>query len=162
MSKIKLIVILLTGFLFVVSCAGIRTYRQTDFKNLHINKEISSGSIFSKISASLDIYSVDKACQPVYQGTVELPDNKLDVGIPQGRLSYLVFEFETWKPLAGASSSVSYDGLLMPRPGIDYDINVTYKDAVYMVTVQERQPSGKKSRTLELEDIATCRNYKVQ
>ena len=139
-----------------VGCSGKYAYRNTLAKNLHIQTKTESGSFISSVSAAVGIYRVDDHCKIDYQGTVDLDEPSVSVGIPSGRPSYLVFEFASSSFLAGSSRSVSYETLLLPAPGHDYAINVSYVDDIYNVEIQESQPGETTARDIRRKSLRSC------
>jgi hypothetical protein len=150
----------IVGFLLTVSllagCLGIKPYPNTLDKNLHIQTETNTGSFFSKVRAAVDIYRVDADCKTQHEGSVQLNEPSVDVGIPSHRLSYLVFVFSTSSFLAGSSSTITHDTLLKPRAGYNYDIKVSYIDNMYNVAIRETHPRTSASRDIELKDLSGC------
>lgn len=141
---------------FLVGCSGKFAYRDTLSKNLHIQTETSSGSVFSSVAAAVGIYEVDEHCKIDYQGTVDLDAPSISVGIPPGRPSYLVFEFSNSSFLAGSRRSISYETLLIPAAGRDYEIKVSYLDDIYNVEIQEFLPGDTTARDVGREDLRAC------
>jgi hypothetical protein len=150
----------IAGLLVTVSllagCLGIKPYPNSMDKNLHIQTKIDSGSFFSKVRAAVDIYRVDADCKTEYEGTIQLNDPSVDVGIPSQRLTYLVFVFSSSSFLASSSSTVTHDTLLKPRDGYKYEIKVSYIDDIYNVAIQETHPRKPGSRDIELKDLSSC------
>jgi hypothetical protein len=150
----------ITGLIVTVSllagCSGIRAYPNTMDKNLHIQTKTDSGSFFSKVRAAVDIYRVNADCKTEYEGTIQLNEPSIDVGIPSHRLSYLVFVFSSSSFLAGSNSTVTDDTLLKPRAGYDYEIKVSYMDDIYNVVIRETHPRKVGSRDIELKDLSGC------
>lgn len=104
--------------------------------------------MFSSVKGSVDIYRVNTLCQINYEGTVNLNSKVARIGIPLSKPSYLVFNFASSSFLANSSGSISYDTLLTPRAGYTYDVETSYVDDLYNVTIFER---GKRGRH-EIED----------
>jgi len=129
-------------------CSGIKTYPNTLDKNVHVRTETESGSMFSSVRAAVDIYRVDAACGVEYEGTVQLDEASVDIGIPPGRENKLVFVLASSTFLAGKSGQISYDTLLATRDGYDYDVRVRYLDDIYNVTIHETQIGGTDSREI--------------
>jgi hypothetical protein len=152
-------VILLLAYSLLAGCSGIKTYQNTLDKNLHIKTETHSGSMFSKVRAAVDIYRVDADCKTEYEGTVQLKNPSVDVGIPSSRLSYLVFVFASSGFLSGSSSTITYNTLLKPHVGYNYDIKVSYIDDIYNVVIRETDPRMKKSREIEFKDLNDCGSF---
>ncbi len=155
MTRCALSVVLVVGLL--VGCSGIKPYPNTLEKNLQIRTETKSGSIFSKVRSAVGIYRVDEQCRIEYQGTVNLDEPLVPVGIPADRLSYLVFAFASSSLLANARSTISQETLLKPRAGYSYLIAVSYQDDIYNVIVREDHPRKGISREIELQGLDACR-----
>jgi hypothetical protein len=149
-AALLLAVGLLTG------CSGLRPYPNTLAKNIHIRTETDSGSVFSKVRAEVDIFSVKADCTTEYQGTIKLNGPSIEVGIPSDKLSYTVFVFSNSSFLANSRSSISHATLLKPRAGYNYDIKVSYSDDIYNVSILETHPRKSTSRTIELKDLNAC------
>ena len=115
--------------------------------------------MFSKVRAAVDIYRVDADCKTEYEGTVQLNNPSLDVGIPSSRLSYLVFVFARSGFLSSSSSTITYNTLLKPRVGYNYDITVSYVDDIYNVVIRETDPRTKKSCEIEPKDLNDCGSF---
>ena len=140
----------------LVGCSGKYTYPNTLAKNLYIQTETESNSIFSSVRAALGVYRVDDHCKIEYQGTVDLDGRLVSVGIPSGRPSYLVFEFASSSFLANSRRSISYETLLLPVAGRDYDIKVSYMDNIYNVEIRESRPGDAMVRNIERKDLRAC------
>ena len=123
---------------------------------MHIRTETDSGSVFSKVRAEVDIFSVKADCTTEYQGTVKLNGPSIEVGIPSDRLSYTVFVFSNSSFLANSRSSISHATLLKPRAGYTYDIKVSYIDDIYNVAVHEAHPGKTAGREIERIDLSAC------
>jgi hypothetical protein len=152
MSRRFVILMLACGLL--AGCSGIKTYPNTLDKNLRVRTEADSGSFFSKVRAAVDIYRVDADCKTEYEGTVRLDEQSVAVGIPSGRVSYLVFVFARSGFFSRSSSSITYDTLLRPRAGQTYDVGVRYRDDIYNVVIREG-----KGREIRPRDLQDCRSY---
>src|SRR5262245_6105748 len=97
----------------LASCS-LKPYPNTMEKNLSIRTETKSGSLLSTVRAAVNVYRVDASCRAEFEGTVELNNPSMLVGIPLGRTRYLVFNFASYSFLANASSTISYETLLTP------------------------------------------------
>lgn len=135
----------------VAACAGGGRYADLPEKNLVVRTEISGAR------AVLGVHAVDAQCKLTYEGFVDLDQPVTRVGIPDGRTSYLVFEFATSSFWGGRRGSIARETLLRPRPGASYDIRVTYKDDLYDVVIRETSARGSRSRVLELAGLGACR-----
>jgi len=137
-------------------CSGIKTYPNTLEKNLLVSTSTESGSIFSKVRASVSIYRVDAQCRTEYEGTVRLDNPSVAVGIPSGRWTYLVFDFSSSGFLSSSSSSVEQATLLKPRADRHYELKVSYRDEIYNVVIQEAAAAGGQVRDIELRRLDAC------
>jgi hypothetical protein len=106
---------------------------------------------------ALHIHQVDANCRTEYQGTVQLDEPSVQVGIPPDRLSYLVFSFSSSTFLGGSSGSISYDTLLRPRPGHAYTARASYADGIYHVEIRETDPRRSAGREIERRGLDDCR-----
>jgi hypothetical protein len=105
---------------------------------------------------ALHIHQVDAGCGTEYQGTVQLNEPSIGVGVPPGRMSYLVFTFSGSSFLGGTSSSTRYETLLQPRAGYTYDARARYKDGIYHVEIRESGPRQAAGREVERRSLADC------
>jgi len=78
------------------------------------------------------------------------------IGIPQGRPSYLVFNFSSSSFLGGSRGSISYDTLLRPRAGYTYDASARYADGIYYVVIRESGARGSAGREIERTGLNEC------
>jgi len=145
---------LLVGLL--AACSGIKTYPDIPEKNLQVRTSTESGSVFSKVRASLDISRVDPQCRTEYEGTVDLKKASVKVGIPAERWSYLVFYFASSGFLSNRSSTMAQSTLLKPRAGYRYDVEVTYRDDTYNVVIHESRTGTGGGREIALQRLDAC------
>jgi len=143
---------LVTGWL--AGCSGIKTYPNSLDKNLLVHTSTESGSILSKVRASLSISRVDAQCRTEYEGTIDLGKSHISVGVPVDRWSYLVFDFSS-SGLLSNSSTMAQGTLLKPRAGYRYDIEVSYSDDLYNVVIRESRTRGD-GRDVALRRLDTC------
>ena len=133
----------LIALLFALAgCSGLQTYPNNLDKNLQVRTQVQSGSVFSKVRASMSIYEVNAQCQIEYEGTVNLEELSVPVGIPAGRWSYLVFDFSSSGFLSNTSASTASGALLNPQAGTRYDIDVSYLDDIYNVKIRSVATDG--------------------
>lgn len=137
-------------------CSAKYAYSNTLTKNLHIETEADSASVFSSVHAALGIYRVDEQCKIEYQGTVDLDATSISVGIPSGKPSYLIFEFASSSFLAGSRRSITYETLLVPTEGHHYRLDVSYLDNIYNVQIRESRPGDVASRKIPRRDLRAC------
>jgi hypothetical protein len=135
----------------LAGCSGIKTYSDTAPRNLRIHAAVS------KVQAALHVHRVDAGCQTEYQGTVRLDKPSIEVGVPAGRSSLMVFTFSSSSFLGGSSSSIRYETLLTPRAGYTYEVKVSYLDNIYSVTIREIDPRRSSSREIERRDLRACK-----
>lgn len=138
----RLIVFFAVLSCLLAACSGLKTYRSDHERNLFITTQTEARGLFSGVDASLDIYQMQDDCDVHYQGTVDLGDSFVEVGVPTGEPAYLVFRFESSAFLANSHSSTSYDIALNPLADHVYEFSVTYRDNIYNVEVQERPRGG--------------------
>ena len=104
----------------------------------------------------MSIYDVNAQCQIQYEGTVNLGEPSVPVGIPAGRWTYLVFDFSTSGFLSNTSTSTVSGALLNPQAGARYDIDVSYRDDIYNVAIRSVARDGAVVE-LPLIGLETCR-----
>ena len=146
----------LIGACVLAGCSGIKTYPDTSPKNLIVRTEASSGSVWGSTRVSVHIHEVDAGCRTQYLGTVELNEPKVEIGIPPGRPSYLVFNFHSSSFLGGTSGSINYETLFTPRAGATYEAGARYRDGIYEVVIRESRARGKFGRELPRRVLANC------
>lgn len=148
---------LLVGVVVLSGCSGLRPYPNRLEKNVVISTEAESGSILSKVSATVDIYSVTADCRTEYRGTVDLKAPRIELGIPPGASSYLVFVFSHSSFLGSSRSTISHEALLDARPGRNYDIRVSYIDDIYNVAIREKNSRNAGGRKIRVRDMSACK-----
>lgn len=146
----RLRALLLLGAALAAACGGAVRYADPGGKNLVIRTQLSDAR------AVLGVHAVDAQCKPVYEGYVDLEPGVTEVGVPPGRLSYLVFEFTTSSFWAGRRGSITQETLLRPRPGATYEARVSYKNDLYEVALRET-PRGGRPRDVELASLGACK-----
>ena len=139
------------------ACSGIKTYPNNLDKNLVIKTETDSGSFFSSLKASLDIYDVNADCKLDYIGTVKLDQPVIEVGVKPERISYLSFRFNSSSFLNSSSSNVSYDTLVKLRKQYRYDARVRYKNDIYNVEILEYRSANTRGRELAARHLEQCK-----
>ena len=153
MSRLTVLIAALTCLLS--ACSGFKAYRNNYERNLFITTETETRGLFSGVAASLDIYRIQGDCSKQYEGTVELGNSLVEVGIPIEELAVLVFRFESSAFLSNSHSSMGYDVTLNPLSGYTYDVSVTYRDNIYNVEVYERMPGGAERQEMLLGSADT-------
>lgn len=142
---------------FLLGCSGIKPYPTGLDNNLVITTTTKSGSVFSSVNASLDIYQVKPDCTLEYEGTVKLDKATVAVGIPTQQFRYLVFVFASSSFLASTSGSISHETLLKPRKGYKYLVTANYIDDIYNVEINETHPHKKTSRNIDMVALSACK-----
>ena len=142
----------------LAGCFGSKTYPNTLDKNLHVHTATDSGSWFSRVRASVDIHRVGEDCALDYEGTVQLADRKIDIGLPPNRWSYLVFVFASSSFLANRSGTITYETLLKARPNHHYQVAVQYRKDMYHVGIRETIPNQSTGREIEPLQLSACRS----
>jgi len=77
----------LLGAGLLAGCSGIKTYPDTSPRNLFVETEARSGSVFGSVRVSVRIHQVDASCRTEYLGTVQLNEPSVAIGIPPDRPS---------------------------------------------------------------------------
>ena len=111
-GRVAFIVLSISTASLLAGCFGSKTYPNTLDKNLHVHTATDSGSWFSHVRAAVDIHRVGEDCALDYEGTVQLTDSEIDIGIPPHRWSYLVFVFGSSSFFANRSGTITYETLL--------------------------------------------------
>jgi hypothetical protein len=135
----------------LTACAAGTRYADLPEKNFVIHTQVSGAR------AVMGVHAVDAQCKLTYEGFVDLDQPVLRVGVPAGRLSYLVFEFATSSFWRSTRGSIKRETLLRARPGASYDIQVSYKDELYDVVIRETSARGGRAREVELAGLRACR-----
>lgn len=136
--------ILLPLFFLLSACVGGTLYRSSQPENLAINTRLES------VNAQLELFTINKQCQPVSLGVLRLNEGKARLGIAPSGTTYYEVTFKGFSLLRG-SSTVSTNGFIHTRKGYDYELEVSYVDNVYNVVAYEINSKGHKR---ELEGVA--------
>lgn len=136
--------------LLLSGCSGTRLYKADLPHNLKVLPKTES------VKAALDIFSVDRQCQASYQGTVELDNKPLELGLPADKTAYLVVSFASSSFWRSSSSHMNHDALLRTRKGYRYELNVSYIDDIYNVMLYEINAHSGKRRELEMAALNEC------
>jgi hypothetical protein len=155
MTRLSFAVVIFT-ICFITACSAFKTYHSDLENNLQITTQTDSGSIFSNVKAAVDIHKVNPDCSTEYAGTIELDDSSKDIGIPEGRSSYLVFVFEK-SGFFSAETSTTYNTLIRPRNGYQYIAEVSYQENMYNVIINEIDPGNRTRHEIETRGLYACR-----
>ncbi len=143
---------------FLAGCTGTKSYSSTTGNNLHVDTVTDTGSFFSGVRVAVDIHGIGPDCSTHYEGTVQLTQPTIDVGIPPDRWTQLVFVFASSSLLANRSGTITYDTLLKPRVGYQYQIAVSYKNDIYHVAIRETAPNKSTGQEIERQPLSVCRS----
>jgi hypothetical protein len=132
----------------LAGCGGAQRYADLPEKNLKLRTAASGASVV------MGVHRLDARCFAHYEGVVALDRPELEVGLPAGRMSLLVFEFYSFG-LIGGSRSTKKEARLLPRGGYRYEARVNYKDSLYSVDMFEIDARGA-VRELETSRAAGC------
>lgn len=146
----------LLGVGLLAGCSGIKTYPDTSPKNLVVRTEASSGSLLGRSRVSVHIHEVDANCRTEYRGTVQLNEPTVEIGVPAGRPSLLVFNFYNSSFLGGTTGNINYETLLRPRQGFTYDATARYRDGIYYVSIRESGARGGQGREVAQRGLKNC------
>jgi hypothetical protein len=123
-------------------CGSTKHYADLPEKNLQVRSTLSGAK------AVMGVHKLDARCATEYEGVVDLDRPLVDVGLPPGRPSLLVFEFYSSSFLSG-STSIKKDARIAPRAGYRYEVRATYKDSLYGVDLFEIDPRTGARRELD-------------
>jgi hypothetical protein len=146
----------LLGVVLLAGCSGIKTYPDASPRNLVVRTEASSGSMLAKSRVSVHIHEVDASCRTEYLGTVQLNEPTVEIGIPAGRPSLLVFSFYNSSFLGGTTGNINYETLLRPRAGYTYDATARYREGIYYVSIRESGARGGPGREVARRGLNNC------
>jgi hypothetical protein len=142
----------------VAGCSGITPYPNGLSKNLSVRTVTDSGTWLSHVRAAVNIHHVSEHCSSRYEGTVQLGEALVEIGLPPDRWSYLVFVFDTASFLGNRSGIITYETLMRPASSYRYEAAVTYKNDIYNVTIREFPSNRSKSRELDRVPFSACRS----
>ena len=128
--------------LLLAGCEATRYYGGPPEKNLQVTTSLSG------TRAAMGVHRLDQ-CTTYYEGVVDLDRPVVEVGLPIGRPTVLVFEFYSSGLLMG-NTSVKKEAMLLPRPGYRYEASAVYKDSLYDVQLREIDPRGGTARDLDI------------
>lgn len=137
------------GAVLIAGCSGLKTYPNDAPKNLRVANELERG-----VRAALHVHQVTGECATRYEGTLALDQPTVEVGVPEGRTSYVAVTFDT-SSFLGGSRATTMGTVLAPRAGYRYEMTVRYKQAIYDVALREIDRKGA-SRELQRRGLSGC------
>jgi len=149
--------ILIVYTVHLSGCASTKLYSSSLQDNIAITTRADADSAFSSVNIFLDIYEVNRACATKFLGSVKLYETKTLVGLPVNKNSYLSFRFVGSSFLGGSSSSTSFDTLLKPLKGYEYEIHARYVKGIYNVDILERRGAKGRKHRIESRELNQCR-----
>lgn len=126
----------LAALALAAGCSGLKTYPNDAPKNLRIATQLDRG-----VRSALHVHEVSGQCQTRYEGTVALDQPTVEVGVPEGRPSYVVVSFDT-SSFFGGSRGTSVATVVTPRAGYRYELAVRYTQDMYDVAWREVDRKG--------------------
>lgn len=157
-NSAKRLVALLGMVVMTAGCSAVKTYPNNQPKNMHVTTKLDSGSVMTSTIAEFDIHRVNASCETDYQGRVYLDHGETtNVGITPGEPIWLDFIFANKRFLSPDISAVRYDTLLTPRPGYDYQTEVSYKNGIYNVVIRETSRDGRTVNTIKRKPLGSCK-----
>jgi len=135
----------------LAGCASDKRYATLPEKNLVIRTDTQSD-----VRAVLGVHAVDAKCELAYEGSVQLDQPVVRVGIPAERPSLLLFRFATSSFLGSRQGSVDRETVLRPRAGARYDVLVTYRNDLYDVVIRESRTNDSQSREVPVTALRSC------
>ena len=132
----------------LAGCAGGKSYPDLPEKNLRVLTSATGTSVV------MGVHRLDAKCRTHYEGVVTLDRPLIEIGLPPGQMSLLVFEFYGFSMMSG-SRSMRREARLLPRAGHRYEARVIYKDSIYGVDLVEIDARGKATE-LDSSRAAGC------
>jgi hypothetical protein len=123
------LVLLAAMALGLAACDVSQPYSGVAETNMQVRTNVTSGRI------ALDVMSVSNRCETAYLGYVALDRPVVEIGLPVGRPSLLVFQFE-----GKGNTPIKKEVQVTPRTGNRYEATVTYKASIYDIELREIDP----------------------
>lgn len=124
--------------------ASLPRYPNNRPKNVTIDLDFDSGGGFLSSSKALaGINDFGKDCSTHYKGWVKLSEGKNEVGLAVGQPTLLVVELShsSW---GGDGGSMQRGVVITPRPGVHYQVDARYADAMYDIRLYKMTRAGKR------------------
>ena len=123
------------ALLAAAACSSTQHYVDLPEKNLTVRTAATGAAVV------LGVHRLDEKCFAHYEGVVTLDRPVIDIGLPAGRLTLLVFEFYSTGLISG-TRSLKREASLRARAGYRYEASATYKDSIYGIELWEIDPRG--------------------
>ena len=130
------------ALLALAGCGSSPPYADLPQKNLQV-RTVAQGA-----AVVMGVHRLDEKCFAHYEGVVQLDKPLVEVGLPPGRLSLLVFEFYSSSFLSG-SRSLKREAKITPRAGYRYEALVSYQNSLYGIDLFEIDPKTGARRELD-------------
>jgi len=129
------------SFALAAGCTESRPYPDLPEKNLQVRTATDGGRVI------LEVHSLDASCTANYEGFVTLDKPLIEVGLPSGKPTVLVFEFH--RAGRSAEAPTRKEVHLLPRPGNRYEMRVAYKESIYDFELRELDPRTGTDREID-------------
>jgi len=123
---------------------SLRRYPSGRPKNLAVNLHYeSNGGFFSTSHAYASIHNIKEDCSTHYEGWVKLDEGSNDIGLAVGQPTQLVIKLShsSWSGDSGGSMERGVG--ITPKPGMHYEVDVNYADAMYDIRLFPMGHDGK-------------------
>ena len=145
----------LVVFVAALTLAGCASqYPNTYDKNVIVNLTMEKPGLLTTAKALLGVNDMDANCKIEYWGDVELANGPNKIGLAPGQLTNLVVVIAQDK-FGGPSRSSRRSFLFKPAAGKQYELDVSYVDAMFDVRVYEI--AGSKRKELSKPPASACK-----
>lgn len=135
----------------LAGCAS--QYPNTYDKNVIVNLTMEQPGLLTSAKALIGVNDMDENCKIEYRGDVELANGPNKIGLAPGQLTNLVVVIAQDK-FGGPSRSSRRTTLFKPAVGKQYEIDVSYVDAMFDVRFYEI--TGSKRKELSKSSAPAC------
>lgn len=131
----------------MAGCSSMPKYPNSHAINVSVNLTMDdAGSKFSSYKAYASIKRINKGCVSEHLGYVKLAQGENLIGLPVNNTIY--FAVELMHGRANVSSTMDRGGVIRAVPGLQYEVDVNYQDAMYDFRLYEVSDSKRKSLPL--------------
>lgn len=136
----------LTACVLLGGCAAPQQrYPNDQPKNVTIDLHYDSGSgMFGSSKAVAGINDISKDCSTHYKGRVKLKEGRNEVGLAVGQPTALVVELSESSWVEEGGHSMQRGVVIDPKPGVHYEVDVNYADAMYDIRLYRMTRTGKR------------------